>query len=89
MIGGSCVGNIRKETQYFCLTLGCGCFQKKFKSRWSRPFLVKKVYPFGAVDIWSEKSREFKMNDQRLKHYMAEHHLGESWVHKLSEPIPS
>jgi hypothetical protein len=50
-------------------------FLGKLKSRWSESFLVRKVYPFRAVDIWSEKSREFKVNGYRLKHYMADHHL--------------
>ena len=45
-------------------------FPGKLKSRWSGPFLVVKVYPYGAVDLREESSgREFKVNGQRLKHY--------------------
>ncbi|XP_062112718.1 uncharacterized protein LOC133823881 [Humulus lupulus] len=42
----------------------------KLKSRWSGPFLVVKVYPYGAVELREEGSiREFKVNCQRLKPY--------------------
>ncbi|XP_062104399.1 uncharacterized protein LOC133815597 [Humulus lupulus] len=45
-------------------------FPSKLKSRWSGPFLVVKVYPYGAVELREEDSkREFKVNGQRLKHY--------------------
>ncbi|XP_062074939.1 uncharacterized protein LOC133778944 [Humulus lupulus] len=49
-----------------CLKL----FPDKLKSRWSGPFTVVKVYPFGAVEVWEDQSeREFKVNGQHLKHY--------------------
>ncbi|XP_062103798.1 uncharacterized protein LOC133814911 [Humulus lupulus] len=42
----------------------------KLKTRWSGPFLVVKVYPYGAVELHEEGSgREFKVNGQRIKHY--------------------
>ncbi|XP_062118506.1 uncharacterized protein LOC133832139 [Humulus lupulus] len=45
-------------------------FPSKLKSSWSSPFIVVKVYPFGAVEILPDQSRrEFKVNGQRLKHY--------------------
>ncbi|XP_062094348.1 uncharacterized protein LOC133800408 [Humulus lupulus] len=45
-------------------------FPRKLKSRWSGPFTVMEVYPFGAVLVKDEKSgREFTVNGQRLKHY--------------------
>ncbi|XP_062103389.1 uncharacterized protein LOC133814445 [Humulus lupulus] len=45
-------------------------FPGKLKSRWSGPFTVREVYPFGAVLVKDEQSgREFKVNGQRLKHY--------------------
>ncbi|KAM6551667.1 hypothetical protein CsatB_001475 [Cannabis sativa] len=46
-------------------------FPGKLKSRWSGPFTIVKVYPFGAVDIKNEQSgRVFQVNGQRLKHYI-------------------
>ncbi|XP_062100057.1 uncharacterized protein LOC133805926 [Humulus lupulus] len=45
-------------------------FLGKLKSRWSGPFLVVNVYPYGAVELHEKGSeREFKVNGQRLKHY--------------------
>ncbi|KAF7842535.1 uncharacterized protein G2W53_004833 [Senna tora] len=42
----------------------------KLKSRWSGPFLVTKVTPYGAVEVKDEKtSNVFLTNGQRLKHY--------------------
>jgi hypothetical protein len=48
-------------------------FPGKLKSRWSGPFEVVKVYPYGSVEILSPKSGEiFKVNGQRLKVYLGE-----------------
>ncbi|XP_062102859.1 uncharacterized protein LOC133813660 [Humulus lupulus] len=48
-------------------------FPGKLKSRWSSPFLVVKVYPYGVVELCEEGSgREFSVNGQRLKHYWGE-----------------
>ncbi|KAM6543139.1 hypothetical protein CsatB_007586 [Cannabis sativa] len=46
-------------------------FPGKLKSRWSGPFTITKVYPHGAMDVCNEQSgKEFKVNGQRLKHYL-------------------
>ncbi|XP_062112900.1 uncharacterized protein LOC133824054 [Humulus lupulus] len=45
-------------------------FPGKLKSRWSGPFTVVVSLPYGAVQIHSEKTRHFKVNGQRLKHYI-------------------
>ncbi|XP_060961097.1 uncharacterized protein LOC133031570 [Cannabis sativa] len=45
-------------------------FPGKLKSRWSGPFTVQEVTPFGAITVKDQQSgREFKVNRQRLKHY--------------------
>ncbi|KAM6545937.1 hypothetical protein CsatB_002764 [Cannabis sativa] len=45
-------------------------FPGKLKSRWSGPFTVQEVTPFGAITVKDQQSgREFKVNGQRLKHY--------------------
>ncbi|KAL4334445.1 hypothetical protein GQ457_07G008210 [Hibiscus cannabinus] len=45
-------------------------FPGKLKSRWSGPFLVHKVYPYGVVEIKKgEDVNIFKVNGQRLKVY--------------------
>ncbi|KAL5549139.1 hypothetical protein UlMin_004370 [Ulmus minor] len=49
-------------------------FPGKLKSRWSRPFRLIKVYPYGAVDLLDERTgREFKVNGQRVKQYWGEY----------------
>ncbi|XP_075092053.1 uncharacterized protein LOC142172168 [Nicotiana tabacum] len=46
-------------------------FSGKLKSRWSGPFRVVQVFSSGAVEIESEDgTNRFKVNGQRLKHYL-------------------
>ena len=45
-------------------------FPGKLKSRWSGPFKVVKVHPYGAVDIANDKGEIFKVNGHRLKPYL-------------------
>ncbi|KAL0734104.1 hypothetical protein Bca4012_010314 [Brassica carinata] len=46
-------------------------FPGKLKSRWSGPFEVKEVKPYGAIVLWDKQSNEFTVNGQRVKQYMA------------------
>ena len=45
-------------------------FQGKFKSRRSGPYTVVVVTPFIAVTLKTNYGDEFKVNGQRLKHYL-------------------
>ena len=45
-------------------------FPGKLKSRWSGPFTVTKVYPYGAVEISDKTTGAFKVNGQRPKPYL-------------------
>ncbi|XP_074318293.1 uncharacterized protein LOC141655092 [Silene latifolia] len=45
-------------------------FAGKLKSKLSGPFTVVRVFPHGAVEI-SDGDQSFKVNGQRLKHYIA------------------
>jgi len=46
-------------------------FPEKLKSRWTGPFVVRTVFPHGAVEISDPKScNEFKVNGQRLKPFL-------------------
>ena len=47
-------------------------FPGKLKSRWTGPYVVKHVFPHGAVEIWGETSGSFKVNGHRLKKYQPE-----------------
>ena len=44
-------------------------FPRKLKSRWSGPYIVVAVTPFGAVILKTNYGDEFKVNGLRLKHY--------------------
>ena len=43
-------------------------FPGKLKSRWSGPFTIHQVCPYGVVELQS-KGGNFWVNAQRLKHY--------------------
>ena len=46
-------------------------FAGKLKTRWSGPFIVRTVFPHGAVLITDPKNNtEFKVNGQRLKPFL-------------------
>ena len=45
-------------------------FPGKLKSRWTGPYTVMKVFPYGAVEIKGDTGPEFKVNGQRLKLYL-------------------
>ena len=45
-------------------------FPRKLKARWSGPYIVVTSTPFGAVILKDEYESEFKVNGQRLKHYL-------------------
>ncbi|KAF7824437.1 uncharacterized protein G2W53_022581 [Senna tora] len=45
-------------------------FPGKLKTRWSEPFVITKVTPYGAIEVKDEKTNStFLTNGQRLKHY--------------------
>ncbi|GJU77169.1 reverse transcriptase domain-containing protein [Tanacetum coccineum] len=44
-------------------------FSGKLKSRWSRPFTVTQVFPYGTVELSQNSGPNFKVNGHRLKHY--------------------
>ena len=45
-------------------------FPGKLKSRWSGLYTMLTSTPFGAVTLKIESENEFKVNGQRLKHYL-------------------
>ncbi|KAD4585384.1 hypothetical protein E3N88_22985 [Mikania micrantha] len=46
-------------------------FPGKLKSRWSGPYTVREVFPYGTVEIGHEDGRIFKVNGHRLKKYLS------------------
>ena len=46
-------------------------FLDKLRSRWTGPFIVKIVHPYGAVEIENPKNgKRFQVNDQHLKPFL-------------------
>ena len=46
-------------------------FPRKLKSKWSGPYTVVSSNTFGAVILRDSNQEEFKVNGQRLKHYLS------------------
>nr|GEU54832.1 reverse transcriptase domain-containing protein [Tanacetum cinerariifolium] len=44
-------------------------FSRKLKTRWSGPFTITKVYPYGTTKLSHADGSNFKVNYHRLKHY--------------------
>nr|GEY19577.1 reverse transcriptase domain-containing protein [Tanacetum cinerariifolium] len=43
-------------------------FSGKLKSRWSGPFTISHVFPYGTVELSQPDGPNFKVNGHRLKH---------------------
>nr|GEZ63338.1 reverse transcriptase domain-containing protein [Tanacetum cinerariifolium] len=44
-------------------------FSGKLKTRWSGPFTIAKVFPYGMVELSQANVPNFKVNGHRVKHY--------------------
>nr|GEX42217.1 reverse transcriptase domain-containing protein [Tanacetum cinerariifolium] len=44
-------------------------FSAKLKSRWSGPFTISEIYPYGTAKLVHPDGCKFKVNCHRLKHY--------------------
>ncbi|GJZ15391.1 reverse transcriptase domain-containing protein [Tanacetum coccineum] len=44
-------------------------FSSKLKTRWTGPFTVTQVFPYGTVELSQTDGPNFKVNGHRLKHY--------------------
>ena len=64
-------------------------FPGKLKSRWSGPFQIREVFPSGVVEVWSETTGSFKVNGQRLKHYIIGEQNEKGVTYTLSDPPSS
>jgi len=62
-------------------------FLGNLRSRWSNPFIVKHVYPYGAYDIENLKNGNvFKVNGHRLKVYFDKFSVENDSI-ELSDPV--
>ncbi|CAA7395940.1 unnamed protein product [Spirodela intermedia] len=61
-------------------------FPGKLKSKWKGPYVVEETFDHGAVMIKDPKSdHNFKVNGQRLKHYIEHERLAEKEILLLKE----
>nr|GEZ83618.1 reverse transcriptase domain-containing protein [Tanacetum cinerariifolium] len=44
-------------------------FFKKLKTRWSGPFTITRVFPYGTIELSQPNGLNFKVNGHRVKHY--------------------
>nr|GEU98049.1 reverse transcriptase domain-containing protein [Tanacetum cinerariifolium] len=44
-------------------------FSRKLKTRWTGPFTVAQVFPYGTIELSQTDGLNFKVNGHRLKHY--------------------
>nr|GEY03283.1 reverse transcriptase domain-containing protein [Tanacetum cinerariifolium] len=44
-------------------------FSGKLKTRWSGPFTITKVFPYGIIELSQLDGPNFKVNGHRVKHY--------------------
>nr|GFA17950.1 reverse transcriptase domain-containing protein [Tanacetum cinerariifolium] len=44
-------------------------FSGKLKTRWSGPFIITRVFPYGTIELSQANGLNFKVNGHRVKHY--------------------
>ena len=66
--------NFREGDHIFLFNSWLKLFLGKLKSRWSGPFVVKRSFPYGAVELEHPETGIFKINGQRLKLYLGNEH---------------
>nr|GEX18368.1 reverse transcriptase domain-containing protein [Tanacetum cinerariifolium] len=63
----NCVFNVGDRVLLFNSRLKI--FLGKLKTRWSGPFTITQVFPYGTVELSQANGPNFKVNGQRVKHY--------------------
>nr|GFA75100.1 reverse transcriptase domain-containing protein [Tanacetum cinerariifolium] len=63
----NCIFNVGDEVLLFNSRLKI--FSGKLKSRWSGPFTIFEIYPYGTAKLIHPDGCNFKVNFHRLKHY--------------------
>jgi len=61
-------------------------FPGKLKSRWTGPYQVTQVFPYGVLELQKSNGETFKVNGQRVKHY-EDGAVKEKMVLQLQDPI--
>ncbi|XP_056860064.1 uncharacterized protein LOC130508525 [Raphanus sativus] len=64
-------------------------FPGKLRSKWSGPFKIKEVRPYGAIVLWDKNGGNCTVNGQRVKPYMATTPEEDGMSVPLSDPTPA
>nr|GEU79878.1 reverse transcriptase domain-containing protein [Tanacetum cinerariifolium] len=61
-----CIFNVSDQVLLFnsCLKI----FSGKLKTRWSGPFTITRVFPYGTIELSQPNGPNFKVNGHRVKH---------------------
>nr|GEV95254.1 reverse transcriptase domain-containing protein [Tanacetum cinerariifolium] len=61
-------------------------FSSKLKTRWTGPFTIAQVFPYGTIELSHTDGPNVRVNSHRLKHYFGRtYHL---WLSRISKPSP-
>ena len=63
--------NELKPEQVFLFNSRLKFFLGKLRSRWSGPFVITQVFPYGSVELIHPERGRFKVNGQRVKIYLS------------------
>nr|GFA09777.1 reverse transcriptase domain-containing protein [Tanacetum cinerariifolium] len=55
--------------QVFLFNSRLKIFSGKLKTRWSGPFTITRVFPYGTIQLSQPNGPNFKVNGHRVKHY--------------------
>nr|GEV93418.1 hypothetical protein [Tanacetum cinerariifolium] len=55
--------------QVFLFNSRLNIFSGKLKTRWSGPFTITQVFPYGTIELSQPNGPNFKVNGHRVKHY--------------------
>ena len=61
---------LKPRQQFLLLNSRLKLFPGKFRSRWSWPFMITQVFPYGSVELMHRERGRFKVNGQRVKIYL-------------------
>nr|GEU54508.1 reverse transcriptase domain-containing protein [Tanacetum cinerariifolium] len=61
--------SIKLRTQVLLFNSRLKIFSGKLKSRWSGPYTIAEIYPYGTAKLIHPDGCNFKVNCHRLKHY--------------------
>ncbi|KAL1188193.1 hypothetical protein V5N11_003222 [Cardamine amara subsp. amara] len=78
--------NFAANDQVLLLNSRMKLFPRKLRSRWSGPFTIKEVRPYGAVVLFNTTGGEFVVNGQHLKPYLADTEITDGDTIFLGDP---